>query len=107
MGRVRCAGGSFSTTTSVSVSRRNAAAIAITVFIPSMSNWGGRPGLIWQAADGRRNSVSHRIDLEKLIAASGDAIIAADPEGKIILWNPAAERIFGFTAGETVGRTLD
>ena len=51
--------------------------------------------------------VSQAIDLEKLIRAVGDAIIAADPEGKIILWNPAAERMFGFSAEEALGRTLD
>ena len=34
-------------------------------------------------------------------------MIAADPDGKIILWNPAAERMFGFSAEEALGRTLD
>ena len=47
------------------------------------------------------------IDLELLVDAAGDAIIGADPEGKIVLWNPAAERIFGFTAREALGQTLD
>lgn len=48
-----------------------------------------------------------KIDLEKLIEAAGDAIIAADAEGQIILWNAAAERIFGFKASDALGRTLD
>ena len=48
-----------------------------------------------------------KIDLEKLIEAAGDAIIAADAEGQIILWNAAAERIFGFKASEALGHTLD
>jgi PAS domain S-box-containing protein len=39
--------------------------------------------------------------------AAGDGIIAADADGKIIFWNPAAERIFGFAAEETLGRSLD
>ena len=47
------------------------------------------------------------MDVEKLIEAAGDAIVAADPEGKIVLWNPAAERIFGFSQGEALGRSLD
>jgi PAS domain S-box-containing protein len=47
------------------------------------------------------------VDLELLVDAAGDAIIGADPEGKIVLWNPAAERIFGFTAREALGQTLD
>ena len=51
--------------------------------------------------------MSSTIDLERLVQAAGDAIIAADPEGTIVSWNPAAERIFGFTAQEVLGQTLD
>lgn len=47
------------------------------------------------------------IDLQALVHAAGDAIIAAKPDGAIALWNPAAERIFGFTADEALGRPLD
>lgn len=47
------------------------------------------------------------MDFEKLVEASGDAIVAADPEGRITLWNPAAERIFGFSRGEALGQSLD
>jgi PAS domain S-box-containing protein len=47
------------------------------------------------------------LDLQALVQAAGDAIVAAAPDGTIILWNPAAERMFGFTAGEALGRSLD
>ena len=47
------------------------------------------------------------MDFEKLVQAAGDAIVAADREGKIVLWNRAAERIFGFAQGEALGRSLD
>jgi|SRR5512132_1644126 PAS domain S-box-containing protein len=47
------------------------------------------------------------IDLKSFIKAAGDAIIAVASDGKIILWNPAAERIFGFTANDAVGQSLD
>jgi PAS domain S-box-containing protein len=46
------------------------------------------------------------LDLPSLVQAAGDAIIAADTDGKIRLWNPAAERIFGFTAAEALGHSL-
>ena len=46
-------------------------------------------------------------DLERFVQNAGDAIIAADPAGSIVLWNPAAERIFGYTKGEALGRSLD
>lgn len=47
------------------------------------------------------------IDLNKLVAAMGDAIIACDASGVIKLWNPAAERIFGFSESEALGKSLD
>ncbi len=47
------------------------------------------------------------MDLEQLVAAAGDAIVAADPEGRIVFWNPAAERLFGFARAEALGRSLD
>ena len=47
------------------------------------------------------------IDLETFVQAAGDAIIAVDSDGKIVLWNPAAERIFGFTAMDALDQSLD
>lgn len=46
-------------------------------------------------------------DLEKFVQAAGDAIVAARPDGAIMLWNPAAERIFGYTKREALGQSLD
>lgn len=36
-----------------------------------------------------------------------DAVIYADSEGIIRFWNAGAERIFGFSPGEAIGRSLD
>ena len=47
------------------------------------------------------------INVESFIQAAGDAIIAVASDGKIVLWNSAAERIFGFTSTEAVGQSLD
>jgi PAS domain S-box-containing protein len=47
------------------------------------------------------------IELHQLVEAIGDAVIVADRGGAIALWNPAAERIFGFTETEALGRSLD
>ena len=44
---------------------------------------------------------------EALLDSASDAIIATDREGRITFWNPGAERIFGFTAAETSGQSLD
>ena len=47
------------------------------------------------------------IDCSEVVAASGDAIIASDAAGRIVLWNAAAERIFGHTEAEALGQPLD
>ena len=47
------------------------------------------------------------IDCQQLVAAIGDGVIASDAQGKIVLWNPGAERIFGHTEAEALGQTLD
>ncbi|QXX74805.1 PAS domain S-box protein [Methylovirgula sp. HY1] len=47
------------------------------------------------------------IDFAELVRAAGDAIVACDGAGLIILWNPAAERIFGFSESEALGQSLD
>ena len=51
--------------------------------------------------------MSQGFDFAAFISAAADAIIAASADGKIVFWNPAAQRIFGFTAGEAVGQSLD
>ncbi|HLV68825.1 MAG TPA: ATP-binding protein, partial [Polyangiaceae bacterium] len=42
--------------------------------------------------------------LSTIIAASPAAIVLIDPDGTVKLWNPAAERIFGWSADEAIGR---
>ena len=50
----------------------------------------------------RESEERHRVITE----TAQDAIIAADTKGDIRLWNAAAERTFGFTAAEAIGRNL-
>jgi len=45
--------------------------------------------------------------LSKLVESIGDAIVVADANEKIVLWNPAATRIFGYSEQEALGGTLD
>lgn len=47
------------------------------------------------------------IDFNQLVAAIGDAIVVCDASGAITLWNPAAERMFGYSEGEALGKSLD
>ncbi len=48
-----------------------------------------------------------KTDYKQLVEAIGDAVVASDASGAIVLWNPAAERMFGFTENEALGKSLD
>lgn len=45
--------------------------------------------------------------LQQLIERSADAILVADRQGQIRYWNEGAERMFGYSAAEAVGQSLD
>jgi PAS domain S-box-containing protein len=42
-----------------------------------------------------------------LVDHAPDAILFADREGVIRIWNAGAEQMLGFSAGEAIGRSLD
>ena len=44
---------------------------------------------------------------KQILTLAPDAILFADREGIIRLWNQGAERIFGCTAEEAIGKSLD
>ena len=47
------------------------------------------------------------VHLAGLIRELADAVVVADTAGTICFWNGAAERVFGWTAEEAVGASLD
>jgi PAS domain S-box-containing protein len=58
----------------------------------------------------RQYELRDRLSLQTLLAAivesSDDAIVGKTPEGIILTWNKAAERLFGYRAEEAVGRPI-
>ncbi len=42
--------------------------------------------------------------LAAIVASSGDAILSVGLDGRVMSWNPGAERMFGYTAEEIVGQ---
>ncbi|MFM1759317.1 MAG: hypothetical protein RLY75_587 [Pseudomonadota bacterium] len=46
------------------------------------------------------------LDFKTLVSQIGEAVIISDRDEKILFWNASAERIFGFTPDEALGKTL-
>ncbi|MBI5482858.1 MAG: PAS domain S-box protein [Deltaproteobacteria bacterium] len=44
---------------------------------------------------------------ERIVKSNSDAILFADHEGLIRLWNEGAEAMFGYSAAEAEGKSLD
>ncbi len=53
-----------------------------------------------------REIVETKEFLENLIATAGDAIVCADRDGVITLWNSAAERLYGYSQQEALGKSF-
>jgi len=51
--------------------------------------------------------MQHSIDPAALLEALADAVVACDAKGAIVVWNAAAERLFGYTRAEAMGQSLD
>src|ERR1700722_3880519 len=55
-------------------------------------------------ARGRENLATHHY--RAIVESSDDAILSKDLDGLILSWNRGAERLFGFTSEEAVGRPV-
>ncbi len=74
--------------------------------------WGGMLGLLavgHDVTERLRADQALRDSEERLrivIATAQDAVIMIDDDGRVRLWNPAAERMFGYPAAQALGAVL-
>lgn len=59
------------------------------------------------SADQGRAASSETGLFEAMVNASHDAIINVSPEAIILSWNPAAERVYGYSAKEAIGQGIE
>ncbi|WP_321471885.1 PAS domain S-box protein [uncultured Paludibaculum sp.] len=79
----------------------------------SVSSYSPRPGYfvgIFQIITSRKQAEQElrrsRAMLHSVVSSALDGVVAIDDRGLVVLWNPAAERIFGYTQEEAVGQSL-
>jgi PAS domain S-box-containing protein len=68
----------------------------------------GAAGVVAVVADNteRRLIEQEHAELAAIVQTTGDAVIGVDNEGKIRRWNPASERLYGWTAAEAIGMDI-
>jgi PAS domain S-box-containing protein len=71
--------------------------------------WWSARALNWKDARQREAEEAGRASEERfraVVQTAKDAIVSADCQGQIIFFNAGAEQIFGFAAGEVIGKPL-
>src|ERR1043165_3210312 len=91
------------------VERSDGSRIVIRVNIsPFYDDHGRLSGAIntFQDVSDLKKTEQASLHLAALVESSDDAIVAKDLNGIVKSWNPAAERLFGYTAAEIVGKSI-
>lgn len=62
--------------------------------------------LIFRDITARKQAAREHAQLAAIVETSNDAIVSRAPDDTIVSWNAAAERMFGWTARETLGKAF-
>lgn len=93
--------------------RKDGAIVWVCKTVSLVGDRDGHPqfaiAMVEDITDRKRMEIALRETYETLCAvikASPPAIVIVDPQGKVVNWNPAAERIFGWSEQEVIGGPL-
>ncbi len=62
--------------------------------------------LVFRDVTEARRAVEARLHLAAIVESTDDAIMSTNLDGVIVSWNQGAERLYGYTAAEIVGKPL-
>lgn len=68
---------------------------------------GGQLLVVYEDITPRLEATQTKNLLSDIIRSSHDGIFSATIDGRVLSWNPAAERIYGYSAGEVEGKAVN
>ena len=68
--------------------------------------WDGGVSVFYEDVTERRRAQEERARLAAIVESSEDAIFAKALDGTVLTWNRGAQRLYGYTAAEMVGRNV-
>ena len=88
--------------------RKNGSRVDVAITASAIRDDGSVIGVSKIARDisGRKDSERNGARLAAIVESSDDAVVGKDLNGVIMTWNPAAKRMFGYTAQEAVGQSI-
>jgi diguanylate cyclase (GGDEF)-like protein/PAS domain S-box-containing protein len=94
--------------TEFEVTNRDGAVVPVELVVSAMPWDGGwRLHAFLRDMTPRRAAERELRTLAGIVAATGDAVLSQQLDGTVMTWNPAAERLYGYTAEEMVGRNVE
>jgi PAS domain S-box-containing protein len=78
----------------------------VEVTIVRAAEPGSGPTIFARDVSHRQEQERTRAHMEQVVAGTRDAVLSKDLGGIVTTWNPAAERLYGYTAEEAIGRQV-